>query len=374
MRGVVHIDVENRGNNHIPWARSSCTLPGSIVADFRADVDVDGRSEEATNRTRVVLNESKLGLEFDGEKQVFELSNIFDVVQGVSRGREAGSTGTVTLASRTDGHRTAISIDADVERLVTFQQVLYKQLLSGTDVVFRCRDRAGTGEGGPHEGTLVVSPSRIQLRPDGTGESVSIARDEIINFETPSGVSGRDDQRPAVVIYADTGDRVLKTTASLPSFRLLNLLGRYLRADLLSTDAIGTASGDDDTIDLLFVDDDPHDIEMAGVFLRQQLEELSMTTATSAADALDILEGTPNGGGVNCIVSDYQMPGMDGIEFLNEVRERYPELPFILYTGQGSETVAKQAILDNVTDYVEKDVGRKQYEVLAERIRKATRS
>ena len=349
-------------------------MPGSIVADFRADVDVDGRFEEVTDRTRVVLNESKLGFEFDGEKQVFELSSVFDVVQGVSRGQESGSTGTVTLASRTDGHRTAISINAGVERLVTFQQVLYKQLLSGTDVVFRCRDRAGTVNGGPHEGTLVVSPSWIRLCPDGTGKSVSIARDEIISFETPSSVSGQDDKQPAVAIYADTGDRVLKVTASLPSFRLLNLFGRYLRADLLSTDAIGTASDDVDTIDLLFVDDDPHDIEMAGVFLRQHLEGLSMTTATGAADALDVLEDTPNDGGINCIVSDYQMPGMDGIEFLNEVRERYPELPFILYTGQGSETVAKQAILDNVTDYVEKDVGRGQYEVLAERIRKAIRS
>ena len=349
-------------------------MPGSIVADFQADVDVDGRSEETADRTRVVLNESKLGFGLDGEKQVFELSNIFDIVQGVSRGQEAGSTGTVTLASRTDGHRTAISISAGVESLVTFQQILYKQLLSGTDVVFQCRDRAGTAKSGPQEGTLVVSPSRIQFHPDAAGESVGIARDELIKFKTPSGVSGHDDQQPAVVIYADTGDRVIKTTASLPSFRLLNLFGRYLRADLLSTDAIGTASGDDDTISLLLVDDDPHDIEMASVFLRQQLEELSMTTATSAAEALDILGGTPSAGDINCIVSDYRMPGMNGIEFLNEIRDRYPKLPFILYTGQGSETVAKQAILDNVTDYVEKDVGRGQYEVLAERIQKAIRS
>ena len=335
---------------------------------------MDGRSEETADRARVVLSESKLGFELGGEKQVFELSSIFDIVQGVSRGQEAGSTGSITLASRPDSRRTAISISATVEQLVTFQQVLYKQLLSGTDVVFQCRDRAGTAGNGPREGTLVVSPSQIQLRPDGAGEPISIARGEIIKFKTPSGVSGGDDQRPAVIIYADTGDRVVKTTASLPSFRLLNLFGRYLRADLLSTDAIGTASGNDDRINLLFVDDDPHDIEMAGVFLRQQLEELSMTTATSAADALDVLEATTSGGNINCIVSDYRMPGMDGIEFLNEIREQYPKLPFILYTGQGSETVAKQAILDNVTDYVEKDVGRGQYEVLAERIRKAVRS
>jgi DNA-binding NtrC family response regulator len=53
------------------------------------------------------------------------------------------------------------------------------------------------------------------------------------------------------------------------------------------------------------------------------------------------------------------------------VRQRYPDLPFILFTGQGNEEIAKQAILDDVTDYVEKGVGTDQYALLAERIWKA---
>jgi len=65
--------------------------------------------------------------------------------------------------------------------------------------------------------------------------------------------------------------------------------------------------------------------------------------------------------------------GMAGMGLRNAVRGGYPTLPFILYTGQGSERVAKQAILDDVTDYVEKDVGPGQYEVLASRIEKAVR-
>jgi len=48
--------------------------------------------------------------------------------------------------------------------------------------------------------------------------------------------------------------------------------------------------------------------------------------------------------GVDCIVSDYDMPRTNGIEFLEAVRDQHPELPFILYTGKGSEEVAGEAI------------------------------
>jgi DNA-binding NtrC family response regulator len=67
------------------------------------------------------------------------------------------------------------------------------------------------------------------------------------------------------------------------------------------------------------------------------------------------------------------MPGTDGIEFLQQVRDEHPDLPFILFTGQGSEAVAKQALLSDVTDYVEKGIGTQQYEVLLSRLRKAMR-
>jgi len=349
------------------------TLSGSIVADFRADVEVDGESEEIPDRTRVVVSERKLGIEADGRKRVIDLSDVFDVVQGVSRLRRAGATETVTLAFRADGRRSTVSISASVETMVRFQQVLYAQLLNGTALVVQCRDRSGVGERGPYDGTLLIDASRIRFRPDGTADPIVIRRDDVIKFKTPSTAAGGGDHEPVVVIYADTGGRVLKTTATMPSFRILNLFGRYLRADLLSVDAIGAAPRRRESVELLLVDDDPHDREMAEVFLGEQSDRFSMTTTATAADGLDVLKRESKAAGIDCIVSDYRMPGMDGIEFLNGVRERYPELPFILYTGQGSEAVAKQAILDDATDYVEKDVGREQYEVLAERIRKAVR-
>jgi len=90
-------------------------------------------------------------------------------------------------------------------------------------------------------------------------------------------------------------------------------------------------------------------------------------TATSAAEGLDSIRDSPP----DCIVSDYEMPGQSGSEFLQRVRDEYPELPFILFTGKGSEEVASDAISAGVADYLRKRSGTEQYELLANRIENA---
>jgi PAS domain S-box-containing protein len=118
-------------------------------------------------------------------------------------------------------------------------------------------------------------------------------------------------------------------------------------------------------IRVLHVDDDPDLSDLVADFLEREDERFSVETATSAREGLERLEG------VDCIVSDYEMPGQDGIEFLETVREEYPDLPFILYTGKGSEEVASDAISAGVTDYLEKESGTSQYAILANRITNA---
>jgi len=54
--------------------------------------------------------------------------------------------------------------------------------------------------------------------------------------------------------------------------------------------------------------------------------------------------------------------------FLERVREDYPDLPFVLYTGKGSEEIASEAISAGVTDYLEKEGGTAQYTLLYNRI------
>jgi len=119
-----------------------------------------------------------------------------------------------------------------------------------------------------------------------------------------------------------------------------------------------------DRIRVLHVDDDPDFAEMTAAFLRRANDRLSVETVASADEGLARLDDDPP----DCVVSDYNMPGMDGIDFLTAVRERYPDLPFVLFTGKGSEDVASDAISSGVTDYLQKGSGRERYELLANRI------
>ncbi|MUV50819.1 PAS domain S-box protein [Haloarcula sp. CBA1122] len=117
-------------------------------------------------------------------------------------------------------------------------------------------------------------------------------------------------------------------------------------------------------IRVLHVDDDRQYAETTAAFLTRERPAFDIETATSAAAGLRLLETEP----VDCIVSDYEMPGENGIDFLESVREDYPDLPFILYTGRGSEAVAGDAISAGVTDYLQKTSDTSHYALLANRI------
>ncbi|PSP44806.1 hypothetical protein BRC69_07700 [Halobacteriales archaeon QH_6_66_25] len=81
-------------------------------------------------------------------------------------------------------------------------------------------------------------------------------------------------------------------------------------------------------IRVLHVDDEPDFSDLTAEFLERENEQFAVDVAESAAAGLDRLAGTD----YDCVVSDYEMPGRNGVEFLRTVREEHPELPFILYT------------------------------------------
>ncbi|GAB3686753.1 PAS domain S-box protein [Salinarchaeum chitinilyticum] len=118
-------------------------------------------------------------------------------------------------------------------------------------------------------------------------------------------------------------------------------------------------------IRVLLVDDEPDYPETAANYLERENDRLEVTPASNAEAGLDHLaEAT-----FDCVVSDYAMPGMDGLAFLEAVREEYPELPFVLFTARGSEDVASEAITAGVSDYYQRARhGDDEYAVLANRI------
>ena len=120
-------------------------------------------------------------------------------------------------------------------------------------------------------------------------------------------------------------------------------------------------------IRVLHVDDEPSFTDLTATFLEQSDDQFAVETATSAEEGRKKISDRPP----HCVVSDYDMPGTDGIEFLQKFREEHSNIPFILFTARGSETVASEAISAGVTGYLQKKSGSEQYELLGNRIKNA---
>ena len=88
---------------------------------------------------------------------------------------------------------------------------------------------------------------------------------------------------------------------------------------------------------------------MLEIFQRylERTNEFTVTTASSAHTALHLLKSN----GIQAIVSDYQMPEMDGIAFLKQVRAMNKHIPFIMFTGKGWEAIAIEAF-ENGADFL----------------------
>jgi PAS domain S-box-containing protein len=122
-------------------------------------------------------------------------------------------------------------------------------------------------------------------------------------------------------------------------------------------------------IRVLHVDDDPQFGSLVADFLVRESERMELVSETSASGGIDLLRAQNET--FDCIVSDYDMPNTDGIELLEIIREKHPNLPFILFTAKGDETVASDAFAADATDYMQKKIGSEQYEVLANRVQNA---
>ena len=100
---------------------------------------------------------------------------------------------------------------------------------------------------------------------------------------------------------------------------------------------------------VLHVDDDPDFLKVAEQCLKRQ-GRFQVDTARSAEEAMEMMEKET----YDAIVSDYQMPGKDGLAFLRELRQKGNTIPFIMFTGKGREEIAINALNFGADQYLNK--------------------
>jgi CheY-like chemotaxis protein len=120
-------------------------------------------------------------------------------------------------------------------------------------------------------------------------------------------------------------------------------------------------------ISALYVDDEPALLEIGRIFL-ERTGDIRVDTAESAPVALKMLQSAT----YDVVISDYQMPVMDGVAFLKEIRKENALLPFIIFTGKGREDVVIEALNCGADHYIQKGGAPKaQFAELTHTIRRA---
>ena len=97
---------------------------------------------------------------------------------------------------------------------------------------------------------------------------------------------------------------------------------------------------------ILVVDDSAVDRRLVGAILGK-VEDWSVSYAENGKQALEIV----NGSVVNVVVTDLQMPEMDGLELVKELTSTYPAIPIVLITSNGNEKIAIEALKAGASSY-----------------------
>ncbi len=118
-------------------------------------------------------------------------------------------------------------------------------------------------------------------------------------------------------------------------------------------------------IEILLVDDDPDFLEQSKLSWEKRNEDVHVDTTTDPHEALDKIKEND----YDCIVADYKMPEMNGLELLKEVRKTHNDILYGLLTGKGDEEVAINAINLKADMYLKKGSKPKsQYETIMDNI------
>ncbi|MDD4126278.1 MAG: PAS domain-containing protein [Methanomicrobium sp.] len=103
---------------------------------------------------------------------------------------------------------------------------------------------------------------------------------------------------------------------------------------------------------ILLVDDEPHLLEIGRIFI-EKTGDFIVDTASCADEAFFKLDNEEPGA-YDAIVSDYEMPGKNGIELLRDIRGKNNNIPFLIFTGRGREDIVVEALESGADFYMQK--------------------
>src|SRR6266446_4936373 len=108
---------------------------------------------------------------------------------------------------------------------------------------------------------------------------------------------------------------------------------------------------------ILVVDDEPDVADLFRQHFRREARQGTyvMHFAVSGAEALDRLSGEIQPTLV-AVLSDINMPGMDGLQLLAEIKQRFPDLPVMMVTAYGDDERRRRAAEHGAADFLTKPV------------------
>jgi len=111
------------------------------------------------------------------------------------------------------------------------------------------------------------------------------------------------------------------------------------------------------SVSILVVDDEPDVAELFRQRFRRETRQRKYVLhyATSGAEALDRLAGEIEPTLV-AVLSDINMPGMDGLQLLGEIKQRFPDLPVMMVTAYGDDERRQRAAEYGAADFLAKPV------------------
>jgi len=102
---------------------------------------------------------------------------------------------------------------------------------------------------------------------------------------------------------------------------------------------------------VLHIDDDPNDRQLVARELRTEIPEITILEVGDPSALNEMMEV----GGFDLVITDYQLRWTDGLQILATLKETFPSVPLIMFTGTGNEEVAVDAMKAGVHDYILKD-------------------